>query len=202
MSAVGRPSPSRGRLLGPVPAASSPLSPGRPIWREGRAAVLGLAAGSWDRQGQPGSAASQPLRGRGFWCAAQARLAQCLGPPTPQRGSPAPVVLRPPGRGGAAASRDGSALGCLPRTDVVSALHLPRLARLFSHVASDTDGLVTLALKHMPPGGFGRGRAWRGSGPPPVLCCSGSVHHWLPRQRGQKPWEPWRWGGRLSSLGL
>lgn len=82
-----------------MPAASSPLSPARPIWREGRAAVLGLAAGSWDRQGQPGSAALQPLRGRGFWCAAQARLAQCLGPPTPQRGSPAPVVLRPPGGG-------------------------------------------------------------------------------------------------------
>lgn len=98
-----------------MPAASSPLSPGRPIWREGRAAVLGLAAGSWDRQGQPGSAASQLLRGRGFWCAAQARLAQCLGPPTPQRGSPAPVVLRPPGGGGG--SQQGRLCSRLPAED-------------------------------------------------------------------------------------
>lgn len=77
--------------------------------------MLGLAAGSWDRQGQPGSAAPQPLRGRGLWCAAQARLAQCLGPPTPQRGSPAPVVLRPPGGGGG--SQQGRLCSRLPAED-------------------------------------------------------------------------------------
>lgn len=204
MSAVGRLSPSRGRLLGPVTGARCVFPPKpRPPHLE-----RGAGGGAWPRSRLVGPAGTAGLSG--IAAAPRARvLVRGTGAARPVPGAPdTPARLsssccpQTPRGGGAAASRDGSALGCLPRTDVVSALHLPRPARLFSHVASDTDGPVTLALKHMPPSGFGRGRAWRGAGPPPVLCCSGSVHHWLPRQRGQKPWEPWRWGGRLSSLGL
>lgn len=67
--------------------------------------------------------------------------------------SPAPVFLRP---------EEGLPLvGVHPLSAAKTRgswyPHLPRLALLFSHTASSTDGPVTLALKHVPLGSSGRG---------------------------------------------
>lgn len=137
---------------------SSP-SPARPIWRKGWAVALYLAAGCWDRKGQCRlSGVTAALQAGDSGGEHRGGSPSGWGPETPLRLSGS-CFPRTPGR--AAASRDGSALS---RPEQV------RPALLFSHVASSTEGPATLACEHTPPGGCGRGRAWRVAGRPPVPC--------------------------------
>lgn len=92
-----------------------------------------------------------------------------------------PVSVCCPKTGGRASlSRNRAALSAESR----GTLHLPGLAWLLSHTASDADGPVTLALTRVPLGSFGRCQVGCGTWRLPSAPHHRVVRPWSPSSRG------------------
>lgn len=132
--------------------------------------ALYLAAGCWDRKGQCRLSGVTAALQAGILVGSTEVARRAAGAPRPPTAALRVLFSSDPRQG---SSQQGRLCSQPPRTGAAGALRLPRPALLFSRVASSTEGpatLATLACEHTPPGGCGRGRAWRVAGRPPVPC--------------------------------